>query len=284
VNERQAQLEWEARAGKVAGALAFAAAALIILGIAYRIGAVPHDANNVKEFLPQVHKDKGTFLVSGVLSGLAMLAFIPPLWYLYRATRFRRPELPSIALILLIAGPVLFAVLQIIFQMKQADAAATFLNGTVKTNKHAEDVLRDATSVVAGLTLAASIAIGLATILISMNAMRAGLVSRFMGILGVILGGLFVLPLVAAPIIQLFWLTALGVLFINQWPGTTGRGPAWESGEAELWPTSQDRYAAAQDANGEDAVQAEDGEGEPAGERGSNPRAARKRKKKKSRR
>jgi hypothetical protein len=242
MKDTKAQLEWEARAGKVAGAFAFVAAALIILGIAYRISAVPHAADNVREFLPEVHKNKGTFLASGVLSGLAMLAFIPPLYYLYRATSFRRPETPKIALVLLIAGPVLFAILQVVFQLKQADAAAMFVNGAVKTNKHAEDVLRDQTSVVAGLTLAASIAIGLATILISVNAMRAGLLSRFMGILGVILGGLFVLPLIAAPIIQLFWLTALGVLFINQWPGN-GRGPAWESGEPELWPTAQDRYA-----------------------------------------
>src|SRR5256885_298642 len=65
---------------------------------------------------------------------------------------------------------------------------------------------------------------------VSLNAMLAGLLSRFMGVLGIILGVLFVLPLIASPVIQLFWLLALGVLFIDKWPG--GRGPAWEAGEA----------------------------------------------------
>jgi hypothetical protein len=33
----------------------------------------------------------------------------------------------------------------------------------------------------------------------------------------------------------MFWLGALGALFLGRWPG--GRGPAWETGEAVPWPT-----------------------------------------------
>jgi hypothetical protein len=149
----------------------------------------------------------------------------------------------------------------------------------VKTKKHAEDLLRNATTVVAGLSLAASIATGLATVMISLNAMRAGLLSRFMGIMGMLLGGLFVLPLIASPIIQLFWLIALGALFLNKWPG--GRGPAWEIGEGVPWPSAQDRLGPPADADDEDE---EEGELEPEaagnGARQPNPRASRKRKKK----
>src|SRR5205823_7093693 len=125
---------------------------------------------------------------------------------------------------------ILFAICSVWFQFRQAHAADQFLAGSVKTNKHAEDVLRNATTAVAGLSLAASIATGLGTVLVSLNAMRAGLLSRFMGVLGIILGVLFVLPLIASPIIQLFWLLALGLLFLGNWPGA-GRGPAWETGE-----------------------------------------------------
>src|SRR3954451_9822888 len=239
MREKQEQLEWEARVGRIAGLAALLAAGLIVAALGYRIAALPHGANNVREFLPDVQAHKNAFLVSGILTGVGMLAFIPPLLYLYAVTRYRRAELPPVTRILIFLGPILFAICAVWFQFRQAHAADQFLSGTVKTNKRAEDVLRSATTAVAGLSLAASIATGLAPILVSLNAMRAGLLSRFMGVLGLILGALFVLPLIASPIIQLFWLLALGALFLNMWPG--GRGPAWETGEAAAWPTAQDK-------------------------------------------
>jgi hypothetical protein len=75
--------------------------------------------------------------------------------------------------------------------------------------------------------------------MLSLDAMRAGLFSRFMGIFGIIVGVLFVLPLSSLPIVQVFWLAALGFLFLGRWP--QGRGPAWDSGEAIPWPTAQER-------------------------------------------
>jgi hypothetical protein len=62
-----------------------------------------------------------------------------------------------------------------------------------------------------------------------------------MAILGVIAGVLLVLQLVPlVPIvIQAFWLGAIGALFLGNWPG--GRGPAWESGEPDPWPSAAER-------------------------------------------
>jgi hypothetical protein len=286
VDEKTAQLEWEARAGRLAAIAAWVAAALIVASLAYRIAALPHGADNVKQFLPQIEAHKGPFLVSGILTALSMLAFIAPLYYLYTVTRFRRSELPPVTRILIVAGPVLFAACSIWFQFRQAHAADQFVAGTVKTNKHAEDVLRHATTTVAGLSLAASIAVGFATVMVSLNAMRAGLLSRFMGVLGIILGALFVLPLIASPIIQLFWLIALGALFLGRWPGA-GRGPAWEAGEAIPWPSPPGRFAPrepADDVAGSNGGQPAEEEAlaEPVAQQGA--RASRKRKKRKARR
>jgi hypothetical protein len=287
MREKHEQLEWEARVGRFAGFAALLAAGLIVAAIAYRIVGLPHAANNVREFLPEVHAHKSAFVVSGVLTAIGMLAFVPPLLFLYNITRYRRQELPTLTRVLIFLGPILFAICSVWFQFRQGHAADQFVAGTVKTKKHAEDVLRDSTTAVAGLSLGASIASGLATILVSLNAMRAGLLSRFMGVLGVILGALFVLPLIASPVIQLFWLLALGALFLNLWPG--GRGPAWETGEAAPWPSAQGRLgggtsdgAAAAEAEAEAGVETEPG-AEPESQQ-PNPRAARKRKKKKARR
>jgi hypothetical protein len=282
VRDTQAQLEWEARTGRLAAYAAWAAAALIVVSLVYRIAALPHGADKVKDFLPQVEAHKSAFVVSGVLSALAMLAFIPALLYLFQVTRYRRAELPAVTKYLVYAGPILFAICSVWFQFRQAHAADQFVAGAVKTNKHAENLLRDATTIVAGLSLAASIATGLATILVSLNAMRAGLLSRFMGVLGIILGALFVLPLVASPVIQLFWLIALGMLYIGVWPGQ-GRGPAWDSGEAIPWPSAPSRFAP-QPADGDEPD--EDDEDAAAAEQapvGTQPRP-RKRKKRKARR
>lgn len=268
MRDAQEQLGWEARAGRLAAGAALVAAALIVASLAYRIAALPRGAGTAKEFLPDVYANKGAFVFVGVISGLAMLAFIPPLLYLYDVTRHRRPEIPGVARVLIFLGPILFAICSVWLQARQIRAADQFAAGSVKTNKQAEDLLRDASSAPLGVSLGASIAVGLATILVSLHAMRAGLLSRFMGVLGIILGALFVLPLLASPIIQLFWLLALGAVFIDRWPG--GRGPAWETGEAIPWPTSRERHA----RDEEPEPEPEPAAAEP------NPRAARRRKKK----
>ena len=80
--------------------------------------------------------------------------------------------------------------------------------------------------------------------LTALNAMRVGLLTRFMGVLGIIVGVLFVIPLEGAlPIVKVFWLVALGVLFLGRWPG--GMPPAWVTGEAQPWPTQQELREAA---------------------------------------
>ena len=76
--------------------------------------------------------------------------------------------------------------------------------------------------------------------LICLNAMRAGLLTRFMGVLGIITGALLVFPLGSPlPIVQCFWLFMLGMLFLGFWPG--GAPPAWASGEAMPWPAGGQR-------------------------------------------
>ena len=69
--------------------------------------------------------------------------------------------------------------------------------------------------------------------------MRVGLLTRFMGVLGVIVGVAVapILPIDQQGIIRVFWLAALGVLFLGRWP--SGMPKAWATGEAEPWPTQQ---------------------------------------------
>ena len=60
-----------------------------------------------------------------------------------------------------------------------------------------------------------------------------------MGILGIIVGVLFVIPIGApVPVVEAFWLVALGYLIGGRWP--RGVPPAWITGEAVPWPSQQE--------------------------------------------
>ncbi|MFL5893638.1 MAG: hypothetical protein ACJ76Z_00830 [Thermoleophilaceae bacterium] len=283
MDEKQAQLEWEARAGRPAAAAAFAGAVVSLAAFAYSVASLPHTkGNKTKDFLPDLHNHSGAFIGSTIANSIALVLVAPVLYYLYRAAKFRRPQVPSVARGLAIAAPIALALVQVVFLLNQIDAADKFVAGAIKTNKHAEDLVRTQTGVTAGLSLAGRVAVGFAFILISLNAMRAGLLSRFMGVLGIIIGALFVLPLVVGPFIEVFWLGALGLLFIGRWPSPAGRGPAWDAGEVVEWPTAQSRMLAKQGAR-EDAADAEPAPAEPQPQRSASTRS-RKRKKKKARR
>jgi hypothetical protein len=69
--------------------------------------------------------------------------------------------------------------------------------------------------------------------------MRVGLLTRFMGVLGIICGALIVLPILSPlPIVQTFWLGAMALLLLGRW--RSGVPPAWRTGEAQPWPSQQE--------------------------------------------
>ncbi len=179
-------------------------------------------------------------LLSTVVLAIGSAAIAGVLGYLFRATAARTPLLPRIALYGALLGPIMVGVAKIVEQVSNAIAARTFVSAGDFTTAAAHDALAG------GVTLAAQIVAQLGVllmafsfVLVSLHAMRAGLLTRFMGILGMIVGGLFIIPLGGGlPVVQCFWLIAVGFLIIGRWP--KGRPLAWETGRAEPWPTQQE--------------------------------------------
>ena len=243
------QLEWERTAGRPAGAAAIASAFLGMVALVVANTTVRGASGDEAESIVTAHEHIDAIVIAGVLSALSMLLLTPTLVYLFRATRYRREELPEVARYLALVGPVLFAG----GLMGQAFAIRDAVNDTFAEfplpPKAAVDAANDAftTGPVADWSLAllgVGLVVGAATILISLNARRAGLLSSFMGITGVIVGVLIVVPFVGRPpIVYFFWAAALGLLYIARWPGQRGRGPAWDSGEPEPWPTTAELRA-----------------------------------------
>jgi len=241
--ETQEQLQWEARASRPAAIAAFGSAALLIGTAVYQATAIQGAADTPVERVMTLDAESTDFIVSAVMQSVGVLLLAVVLWYLFRAAKARRRELPSIALPLAIGAPVLVAGVGIAFGLDRAGAAAELVAAGPFDDQAAEDLIAGTSSeLVIGLGFAANLALGFALVLIALNAMRAGLLSRFMGIIGIVIGALFVIPLIGSPlVIQLFWSIALGLLFLDRWPG--GRGPAWTSGEAVKWPSAAEQRA-----------------------------------------
>jgi hypothetical protein len=248
--EHDEQLAWEERAGRPAAIAAFAASILTFTGGIYLQVALSDREDGTDGFLAAVDSQQGDVLTAGVLQLVSTLILIPVLLYLYRVTRYRRSELTPTAAYLLVTGALTVGLITLFSRLQLIETAKDFfpfeipddLSGltgddyaeAVDPDKAAEEAVRDAVSpALQGLGLGGSVALAVATIMISINAMRAGLLSRFMGVLGAIAGALFVIP-IGQQVLQPYWFGALGVLFLAKWPG--GRGPAWQTGEAIDWP------------------------------------------------
>jgi hypothetical protein len=257
------QLAWEARAGRPAAAAAFLSALLGLGGVAYgNIALSSSKVNDDVDGAFLVHRHHAVLIGTSVLEALSVLLLAVAVAYLYRATRFRRAELRPQALWMTVGGAVVYAgalVGQQLALIDVEDRLVTQLTANPLAPKAANDLAKHALShgklaTWALVQLALGIFLGAGVVLISLNARRAGILSSFMGIVGIIVGVLLVLPFFGRPpIVEYFWLVALGLLYLDRWPGG-GRGPAWASGEAIPWPTAAEVRAA----------QASSGEGAPA--------------------
>jgi hypothetical protein len=184
-----------------------------------------------------IHDNAAGILSYSIGNLLALLAAAYVLLYLFRATKARRPEVPSFIRWFAVLGPLAAGVGLMADDLARLSRAGDFVEGRDRSTAAVEDVL-ERTVGLSALSTLGTLATAFAFIFIAMNAMRCGLLTRFMGILGVIVGILYVLPLTGLPVVQTFWLLALAPLFAHRWP--SGQPPAWLSGKAEPWPTAQE--------------------------------------------
>jgi hypothetical protein len=232
--EHQAQLEWEARVGRTTAAAAITAALCTLAAAIVQAIALGDAPDGDRGALIAIDRETGLLWTATTLRdiGVVLLAFV--LLYLYRVTRYRQ-QLPGLIGPLIPLAPVLLVIASILGQLDLMDLADEFTSSGPRSENRAEDLLDERSALGPAISAGGTLALALTLVLLNLNAMRAGLLSRFMGIIGILTGALLVLPLSPLPIVQIFWLAALGALFLGRWPGS--RGPAWETGEAVPWPT-----------------------------------------------
>jgi hypothetical protein len=264
------QLQWEARWARPAAAAAILAAltAIVSQGL---FQSIYEDRPRVQvrgdQFL-SFDEAPGTLLASAVVQAIAALFLIGVFLYLFRATVHRDQRVPRWFVWLIFAGPAMYAAAQVLGALEQIDIADQFAAGEPirgeAGDERARDLAREETSTaVVAIGIAGAVALAFLFVMLPVRARRAGLLSPFMMALGVIAGALLVLPLLPGVpvVIQAFWLGALAALFLGRWPG--GRGPAWDSGMAEPWPTAAERRGIATPAEPEKPEPAASGSSEP---------------------
>ena len=240
---REEQLQWEARWGRPAAIAAFLAGGMLLVSAMLFF---PEDREGIErspDLLLSIDEQSGGYLASAVLSAVAGLLLIGVFLYLFRATIARGGGVPPWFVYLVVGAPLLYAASTVAGAFEAVDLGEEFANGEPIRGEAGGDRAEDlggSGALLVALATAGTVGVAFLFVMLPLRARRVGLLTPFMGVLGVIAGALVVFQLTGiSPVIQAFWLGALGMLFLGTWPG--GRGPAWASGTAEPWPTAAQR-------------------------------------------
>jgi len=307
-------LEWEAKQGPRA-AIASALGAVLVIGSGVATAAIFNDAPvtgfvdslaragqdgsvgalpSLRTAYYEFYDDRAmTVLLTALARGIGFIAIALMLAYLASAVRSRTDAFKGYWIYVALVGGVGGAVATVLFTLGTSAEISSFLDGSRTVDR--ADAIGDSSLLVTAQLIGipgtqaiglASLAMGLAWVVICLNAMRTGLLTRFMGVLGVICGALIVLPILSPlPIVQTFWLGAMALLLAGRWP--SGIPPAWVTGEAQPWPSAAaqrvERQKAAAQRRGRSQPEPEQEPATPAGPSDGRAHPASRKKKRKRR-
>ncbi len=196
------------------------------------------------ELLRKVDKDSGTLILAYMIRALGSALLAVPLVYLFRAALARSETMRGQLIGLAIAGPLFLAGLAVATGLSLHAAAPDFVaKGIAGTGDHADKVAQNVISdqslsgLTVGFGIAGTLGFAVAMAYTCFHAMRVGLLTRFWGSLGAVLGVASILVLQYT----LLWIAYLGLL-IGGWT-PKGRPPAWAEGKAIPWPTAGEKAA-----------------------------------------
>jgi hypothetical protein len=285
----EAQLEYEGRVRYRQAAIAIVAGVLIMVAAVIGLTGPHAKVNELTLGLITDHKRHSLDLIAGILTAICQVAVAATLVFLFRCSKARRPEAPGFMPIVAVAGAALTAICAIVNPIVLHSKVNEFLSTGTQTYDEASRLTGG--GVLLALQIGAqlgSLLLAVSVVLIALQSMRVGLLPRPLGYIGIFAGALILFPVVVIPIVQMGWLLAIGYLLTGRWP--SGVPPAWRTGNAEPWPSSNEvraRRAAAGQATrsrrgGAAPVPAVDGpaiEAKPSPERtrSSTPKRKRKR-------
>ncbi len=232
------QLLYESRVRMRQAVIAALAGILLVGAAAIQLSGPHTKVNELTLDLITAHKRYPIDVIGAVINGFGLCALAATLAFLLDITRARNELVKPWIKWMVIVGGVVAALSGIVYAVVIANTADTFVSQGSLTYEQANH-LTSAPGLLAlpfiGQASALLLAVGF--VLIALQAMRVGLLTRFMGYLGIFTGILVLFPIGSpVPVVQGFWLLALAYLLSGRWP--SGVPPSWRSGRAEKWPSS----------------------------------------------
>lgn len=259
---RQQILERERRGARLAGFASLAVGPLYILSLILDQSGAAVGGLDTERY--RIIDERSTALFAASFTraiAFALMTF--GLLYLFRAAQARNPRVSGAMVGFAFIGPILLAVQTILIWIAQGQVASDFVTQAAAGGdvySLLDDLVEDSTlfTVAASLLFPAVLGLLVAMIYVPLQAMRAGLLTRFFASLGMALGAatLFILPAISLLALVL-WFGWLGLVFLDRTP--RGRPRAWEVGEAVPWPKPGEEVEQAA-SDGDDEVV--EGEGE----------------------
>ncbi|HEY1508511.1 MAG TPA: hypothetical protein VGF93_05890 [Solirubrobacteraceae bacterium] len=232
------QLLYEARVRPRQAVIAGVAAFALIAAAALQITGPHTKVSEITIGLITEHKRAATDVIGSVIQMVGWLTLTSTLVFLLRASKARNPRTPGFIRILAIVGGIGAAFSGVISAVVIAIKANDFVSHGNQTYEQAHAVTTSAVLVVPQILVQASaLLIAISVVMVCVHAMRVGLLTRFLGYLGMFAGALIIIPIVQLPVVQAYWLAAVAYLLYGRWP--SGMPKAWETGRAEAWPSSQ---------------------------------------------
>jgi hypothetical protein len=234
------QLQYESRVRTRQATIAGVAGVCIVLATVLQLAGPHPKVDELTLALIYAHKRFPLDVIGAIVNALGYVGIALTLVFLVRISRARNPQVGTWIWIVGAIGAALAAISAIAYAALIAGKASDFVSHGNQTYQQAHQLTSGtALAVLPLIGQLAALLIAIAIVMASLQAMRVGLLTKFMGYLGIIAGVLVMFPIGAvATLIQGFWLLALGYLISGRWPN--GVPPAWRTGQAEAWPTAAD--------------------------------------------
>jgi hypothetical protein len=238
--EQRVQYETRVRT-RYAIVAAVAAVCLIVSAVLQLSG--PHaSVNELTVGLIFEHKRFLLDLAGAAVQAIGWVALGWTLRFLFDCTRARETRVPAYVGVIALVGAPLASIGILGYVIAYGSAASQFVSHGAQTYLQANHLMSaPALSVFQIIDYLGELLLAVAFVMTSLNAMRAGLLTRFLGFLGIIGGVLTLFVITPIPIVQFYWLAALAYLLSGRWP--SGVPPAWRTGKAERWPSAAEARA-----------------------------------------
>lgn len=185
-------------------------------------------------------------IVGSTLAAIAVGVLMMITLLLLDAARFRRPATWSAARPLVLFGGLAVALVSVAHQVVSAFETHDFAVGHDHSNHAVNQALTEGAlnTILQYLALLGGLALAVGLIATVVNALRTGLLPRWMVVLGVFSGLIILLPIGGGElqVVPALWMVMMGILYAGRWPNE--EPPAWAAGEARPWVSPAQQRAA----------------------------------------